>query len=106
MSDGSEPPDHPELPLNCYLFADEAHIKRERAKARAARTSRWWQQKAGKGVCHYCGKQVGMKALTMDHVVPLGRGGTTTPGNIVPACRDCNKEKGVDTPVDRFFSTE
>jgi 5-methylcytosine-specific restriction endonuclease McrA len=39
----------------------------------------------------------------MDHIVPLARGGTTTPGNVVPACKDCNKKKGVDTPIDLFF---
>ena len=45
------------------------------------------------GVCHYCGKQVGAKALTMDHLVPIVRGGRSTKGNVVPACKDCNDAK-------------
>lgn len=89
--------------LNCYLFADEEHIKHERAKVREAKKSRWWQRKTANGLCHYCGKRFPFKALTMDHIVPLARGGTTTAGNVVPACRECNKEKGVDTPVDSLF---
>ncbi len=40
--------------------------------------------------CHYCGKP---KADTVDHVVPLVRGGTNYEGNLVPACRSCNSRK-------------
>jgi 5-methylcytosine-specific restriction endonuclease McrA len=40
--------------------------------------------------CAYCGKT---GPLTMDHVVPIIRGGTHGEGNIVPACRSCNCRK-------------
>lgn len=86
--------------LNSYLFADEQHVKREKAKARLAKKSRWWQQKRNQGICHYCGEKFLPKELTMDHIVPMSRGGTTTPGNVVAACLPCNQKKGVDTPVD------
>ena len=33
------------------------------------------------------------KALTMDHIVPLGRGGTSVRGNVAPSCKDCNTRK-------------
>ncbi|KAB8031797.1 HNH endonuclease [Fluviispira multicolorata] len=89
--------------LNSYIFADEEHIKREKAKVKAAKKSRWWQQKCAPGLCAYCGKKFPIKELTLDHIVPLARGGTTAPGNVVPACRECNKNKGVDTPVDLIF---
>lgn len=72
---------------------DEAMIKRERAKARALRVSPWWQRRCATGLCHYCGKQVGAKALTMDHLLPIIRGGRSSKGNVVPACRDCNAAK-------------
>ena len=29
----------------------------------------------------------------MDHVVPLIRGGRSTKGNVVPACKECNAKK-------------
>ncbi len=86
-----------------YTFVDSSHIKKEKAKAREAKKSRWWSQKCSSGVCYYCQKKFPPKELTMDHIVPLARGGTTTPGNVVPACKDCNKKKGVDTPIDLFF---
>lgn len=46
--------------------------------------------------CAYCGKKP--RTLTQDHVIPLVRGGGTTPDNIVPACRSCNSHKGVGAP--------
>lgn len=91
------------MELNSYLFADEEHIRRERAKVREAKKSRWWQQKTAGGLCHYCGRKFTFKELTMDHVVPIARGGTTSPGNVVPCCADCNKKKSVDTPVDTLL---
>lgn len=39
----------------------------------------------------------------MDHIVPIARGGTSTKGNVVPACRPCNAGKKLDTPVDDLF---
>ena len=91
---------------NSYVFADEEHVRRERAKIREAKKSRWWQQKTAKGLCHYCGRTFSFKLLTLDHIVPIARGGTTSPGNTVPACRACNKAKGTDTPVDLILSED
>jgi hypothetical protein len=42
--------------------------------------------------CHYCRKPT--KRLTMDHVIPLSKGGHHVASNIVPACRSCNSRKG------------
>lgn len=72
---------------------DEAFLRRERAKSRELRASQWWKRRCSAGVCHYCGKNVGAKKLTMDHVVPLIRGGRSNKGNLVPACTDCNRTK-------------
>jgi 5-methylcytosine-specific restriction endonuclease McrA len=72
---------------------DEVSIRRERAKARELRASQWWKRRCSAGVCHYCGVQVGAKGLTMDHLVPIIRGGRSTKGNVVPACKACNTAK-------------
>ena len=72
---------------------DDATLRRERVKARELRSSAWWKQRRSRGVCHYCGKHVGAKALTMDHLVPLIRGGRSNKGNLVPACKQCNADK-------------
>lgn len=90
--------------LNSYIFANESHVKKEKAKTRLAKKSRWWHEKRNRGVCHYCQESFLPQDLTMDHIVPIARGGTTTPGNVVPACRPCNQKKGVDTPVDLILS--
>lgn len=72
---------------------DEALIKKERARARELRKTRWWQRKTAAGVCHYCGRKVGFANLTMDHVIPLSRGGRSTKDNLVPCCKECNTRK-------------
>jgi 5-methylcytosine-specific restriction endonuclease McrA len=36
----------------------------------------------------------------MDHVVPLGRGGRSVRGNVVPSCKDCNSRKQSLLPVE------
>jgi 5-methylcytosine-specific restriction endonuclease McrA len=41
--------------------------------------------------CEYCGSR---DNLTMDHVIPLCRGGAHDILNIVPACHSCNSKKG------------
>ena len=82
------------------LPLDPDALKRERAKARELRQSQWWKRKIGTGVCHYCRRQVGSARLTMDHVVPLGRGGRSRRGNVVPACKDCNTRKRWLVPVE------
>jgi 5-methylcytosine-specific restriction enzyme A len=68
-------------------------LRREKGRARELRGTGWWKRRIAGGVCHYCGRQVGAKALTMDHIVPLIRGGRSVRGNTVPACKDCNSKK-------------
>jgi len=86
-----------------HFHKDDAHVKRERAKARELRQTDWWRQRLQTGVCHYCKRRVGPDALTMDHVVPVARGGASTKGNIVPACKDCNAKKNLNTPAEQIL---
>ena len=48
--------------------------------------------------CQYCGSRPGLKNLSIDHVVPVSRGGITTWENCVVACVKCNTRKGNRTP--------
>ena len=73
-----------------HFPVDEATLRRERHKARELRQSQWWKRRCAKGRCHYCGRATPARELTMDHIVPLVRGGRSTRGNVVPACKDCN----------------
>jgi 5-methylcytosine-specific restriction enzyme A len=83
-----------------YAPVDPDELKRQRSKARALRDSPWWKRRISTGICYYCRRQVGHAALTMDHIVPLGRGGTSIRGNVVPACKDCNTRKKGMLPVE------
>jgi 5-methylcytosine-specific restriction protein A len=38
--------------------------------------------------------------LTMDHIVPIARGGRSTKGNVVPACKSCNTKKKQLLPME------
>ena len=79
---------------------DEADIKRERAKARLLRSTQWWQRKLAKRVCYYCGRATPAQELTMDHIVPVARGGRSTKGNLVTACKQCNNKKKQLLPME------
>lgn len=44
--------------------------------------------------CHLCGLWVDVGEQTLDHVIPLVRGGSHTYDNIKLAHRECNSRKG------------
>ena len=60
---------------DCTLTADEWRSILERNKGR----------------CYWCKKK--FKRLTMDHVIPLSKGGKHIKENLVPACPRCNGKK-------------
>ena len=86
------------------IQADPAHIARERKKAKELRKTNWWQSLLSRGICHYCGKKFKAEELTMDHVLPLARGGKSSKGNIVPCCKDCNNRKKYLTPAEMILN--
>ncbi len=45
--------------------------------------------------CQYCGSR---SNLTVDHVVPRSKGGSSTWENIVASCAPCNRRKGNASP--------
>ena len=80
-------------PVPFVMSVSEEEIRRERQKARELRSSQWWKRRRSSGVCHYCGKKFLPQSLTMDHIVPIVRGGKSTKGNVAPACKECNTKK-------------
>jgi 5-methylcytosine-specific restriction endonuclease McrA len=65
----------------------DAHRRKITRRAVFAR-DRW--------TCQYCGHERGN--LTVDHVVPRSKGGTSTWDNIVTCCAPCNRRKGDRLP--------
>jgi 5-methylcytosine-specific restriction endonuclease McrA len=84
-------------------FTDPKRLRKEREKAQKLKKTQWWLTQLNRGLCHYCGEKFPPSRLTMDHVVPLARGGTSTQGNIVPACQDCNRRKKLEIPVETLL---
>lgn len=78
----------------------EEFARREKEKARKLRASQWWKRRRSSGVCHYCGLKFPPRQLTMDHLVPIVRGGRSSRGNVVPACKDCNNKKKYMLPLE------
>lgn len=47
-----------------------------------------------KGLCGICNKPVAVESMTLDHVIPLARGGCHVSSNLQTAHRSCNSRKG------------
>lgn len=85
---------------------EESNYRKEKAQARKLRQSQWWQKKISKGICHYCGGKFDFKNMTMDHIVPISRGGKSAKGNIVPSCKKCNTNKKYYTPAELILKEQ
>jgi len=44
--------------------------------------------------CQYCGKKFSSSELSLDHVIPISRGGKSSWENVVCACLPCNVRTG------------
>ena len=53
--------------------------------------------------CVYCATPLCLETATLDHVYPVARGGTGSPGNLVTACLRCNQLKGDLLPTEFFL---
>lgn len=80
-----------------FAAATAEHQKREKAKARELRQSQWWKNQLGRGVCYHCAGKFPPQDLTMDHLIPVARGGHSDRKNCVPSCKECNTKKGHKT---------
>jgi 5-methylcytosine-specific restriction endonuclease McrA len=66
---------------NSYRRARKRLLKNEEAASR----------------CYYCKCLITPETLTVDHKIPMSRGGKHHDDNLVVACLKCNKEKGILT---------
>ncbi len=53
--------------------------------------------------CVYCTTRLSPANRTIDHVIPLIRGGQHTRENVVVSCRSCNSRKSARTPMEWVF---
>jgi 5-methylcytosine-specific restriction endonuclease McrA len=78
----------------------DEEITRERRKAKELKSTPWWKNKRSSGICYYCKRKFPVGDLTMDHLVPLIRGGKSVKENLVPSCKKCNSEKKHKLPIE------
>jgi 5-methylcytosine-specific restriction endonuclease McrA len=79
---------------------NEQEIKKEKQKARDLRKTQWWKRKCAEGRCYYCSREIPPRELTMDHIVPIIRGGKSAKNNVVSACKECNNLKKHSLPIE------
>ena len=79
---------------------NEQEVKKEKQKARDLRKTQWWKRKCAEGTCYYCSSEIPPRELTMDHIVPIIRGGKSAKNNIVTSCKECNNKKKHSLPIE------
>jgi len=57
-----------------------------------------------RNTCQYCATVLPSGELTLDHVVPRSRGGSSTWENLVACCHTCNRRKGNQFPLEAGMS--
>ena len=91
---------HPECGICDVCRSKQRSGKRSRARAKAKANDKLRKKahKKKKQVrrlygkwCYICGDKL---ADTIDHVIPLSKGGTNDINNLRPACYECNWKKG------------
>jgi 5-methylcytosine-specific restriction endonuclease McrA len=73
------------------------HVRKLQAEGTHAAADIQAQYERQKGRCYWCNVKVG-NTYDVDHIVPLSRGGTDWPENIVITCPSCNRSKGNKLP--------
>lgn len=58
-----------------------------------------------KGICACCGKKLTTKTMTVEHVIPLSRGGKNELKNLIALCPECNTIKGNLLYIPKGFYT-
>ena len=53
---------------------------------------------AKSSVCIWCGKALTLNTATLEHIIPLKRGGSNGMDNLGVACKRCNQTRGHDMP--------
>jgi len=54
------------------------------------------------GRCSYCRKAIPLKIASLEHIIPLSRGGVDLPSNWCVACIPCNNNKGNKLPSEYY----
>lgn len=73
----------------------------EKSKRAQRKTSYRRQRKAlikKHPFCHWCGKPLTLDTSTIEHIIPLSRGGLDNKNNYALACEECNRARADGMP--------
>lgn len=76
------------------VLAPGARPTERLSSSKARSVKRGWWRRFSIVRCRWCGLALERHQITIDHVIPLFRGGSNLPDNLVPACEPCNKKRG------------
>jgi 5-methylcytosine-specific restriction endonuclease McrA len=88
---------HIKIPVPSVIMLTAYNGLRTRVRIPFSRSS---LLKRDESRCQYCGEKLAHSLLTIDHVLPRSKGGTTTWTNCVAACVTCNNKKDNRTPME------
>lgn len=88
----------------------EKWMQRKAAAGKQARRASWLnhQLKQGRNKCEYCKGRVTRDPChpdifaTVDHIIPLSKGGFDGPNNWAVCCNKCNQAKADKLPEEAF----
>lgn len=72
--------------------------RKERTRFERVELVRFISDRDGGCICAYCGKMLPEDEATLEHVIPISKGGPDIPANIVIACKACNRDAGSLSP--------
>lgn len=58
---------------------------------------RMWRRRESRR-CHWCKRWMRFREATLEHIIPLFRGGSNEADNLTLACAKCNHERGHEMP--------
>lgn len=88
----------PKQALDMCFEAPELQAARPEKRSAGSRKKRAAMLKKGITNCRWCNAPLTLDNSTIEHIVPLGRGGLDNANNRTLACKKCNEERGCDMP--------
>lgn len=90
---------------NCLFFRSEYKFYRKvavvgmknndrKVKRRTKGYSKKFLEKHSETDCIYCKTKLNPENSSVDHIIPISKGGNNSQLNLVVVCRDCNNERG------------
>lgn len=79
-------------------FSAPSMVKKEDRAKRKKNSSRKIRERMLRKIpnCYWCGVKLTINTSTLEHKVPLARGGLDQPNNRTLACYECNQARGCD----------